>query len=191
MLNRAEAMYGEGLPWMIVRRLRWLARDIRLSIQISIHIESMCEIVRSHQPKTGSQLRLRPHPNRRQPIHDLLRLPLDPPQQHLARRHISNQAHHEPRRPHPILGVARLVHEAPALPRDEVADVLELRTARTALERDDLLRDGVLVHARRVAQRAEDVRRVRLGGRDDRLLDLLVDRAARAAVSTGRAEWRQ
>lgn len=111
--------------------------------------------------KIKSELRLL-NPQLRQPIDNRLRLPLDPPHQHLTRRTVVDQAHGHADAPDAVVGVPGLVHHLPARAGDELADVLELGAARPPLERDDLRRDRVLEHARRVVQRAEDVRRVEL-----------------------------
>ena len=126
----------------------------------------------------GSQLRLRRHAERRHLPNRVLRLTLDAPEEDLAARAVRDEPHDDARGPYARVGVADLVHAAAALARDELAHVLELGAAGAPLERDDLLRDRVLVHARGVVHRAEDVRRVALGGGDDLVFDVLVDRAA-------------
>ena len=136
------------------------------------------EYMRTLQLRLRLRLRLRPRDAQpHQPIDCLLRLHLDPSQQLLARRYVLDEPQHDPRGPDAALGVPRLVHQPATLAGNELPDVLELGAPGTALERDDLLRDAVLEHARRVVQRAEDVYCVLLCGRDDLVFDVLVDRA--------------
>ena len=112
-----------------------------------------------------------------QHINNVLRLLLDPPHEHLARRGVLDEANTDPRAPDAVLRIARVVDDLAPRARDEVPHVLELGAARPALERDDLFRDAVLVHARGVVEGAEDVDRVLFGGGDDLVFDVLVYRA--------------
>jgi hypothetical protein len=127
--------------------------------------------------KLNLQLRLRIRLNLNnllQPTHNLHHLPLQPSQQLFTRRHIVNQPHRDPRAPDPRIRVAVLVHQPPARAGHEVAHVLELGVP-PALDGDDLHGHFVLVHARGVVQRAEDVDGVAFGGGDDFVLDVLMN----------------
>src|ERR1700677_4689256 len=75
----------------------------------------------------------------------------------------------------PGVHVARLQRDAAAGAGHELANLLELRTARTTLHPHYLFGDDVLEHARGVAQRAKDEERVALRAQSDGAFDVLVD----------------
>lgn len=117
-------------------------------------------------------------PETRHGVDYLLCFAFHPRQQLFTRWDVLDQSHASTNRPNAVFWVAKLVDFAAALSTDEVAQLLELRSAWPFLQSNNLGGYIVLEHARRVLQRAENVRRVQFTARNNRLLDCLVDRAA-------------
>ena len=88
-----------------------------------------------------------------------------------TRGHGLDEADAHPARPDASVRVSLFVDLLAARARHKVLDVLELCPARTPLDSDHLLCNGVLGHARRVVHRPEDERSVLLRHRDHLALD--------------------
>ena len=105
----------------------------------------------------------------------------------LASGNIINQADRNTSAPDSIIWVTLLVHDFPACTGDKLTDIFKFSVS-PLLDGDDLHGDFVLEYSRCVVHRPEDVNGVALGGGDNLLLDILVNRPAEC--QNRRTQWK-